>query len=194
MFLHDSHLPQLLSPGDYSSPEQHARELETLFRPGWHLVGTKSDLPREGDFLTLELLGYPLLVWRCEGRFQTFLNVCPHRFSRIAKDACGTAREKLRCQYHGWEFDCDGNTRKIPDAQSFKPMTKGALGLKRYRTQTAGQLIFATLSDDAPPLEDYLGPGFDVAEELCSDDRRLAATLDYDVPANWKCKCENSLE
>ena len=79
MFLHDTHLPQLLAPGDYTSPEQHRRELETLFLPGWHLVGTASDLPREGDFLTTELFGHPLLVWRKDGEFHTFLNVCPHR-------------------------------------------------------------------------------------------------------------------
>lgn len=194
MFLHDSHLPQLLTPGDYTSPEQHQRELDSLFLPGWHLVGTASDLKREGDYLTTELFGYPLLVWRKDGSFHTFLNVCPHRFSRISGAACGHAREHLRCQYHGWEFDCDGHTRKIPDARSFKPMTRGALGLRTFRTETVGQLVFTTLNADAPPLKEYLGPGYDVAASVCSADRRLAATLDYEVAANWKCKCENSLE
>ncbi len=147
MFLSDTHLPQALRPEDYTSAEQFDREIETLFLPGWHFIATAADLPKDGDFRTFELLGYPLIVWRTGGEYHTFLNVCPHRFSRISKESCGHADETLQCQYHGWEFDSSGNTRKIPDAVSFKPLTKGSLSLTKIRTETCGQLIFVNLTD-----------------------------------------------
>lgn len=194
MFIHETHLPQVLTPKDYTSEEQYRRELEQLFLPGWHCIATFSDFPRDGDYITTELFGYPIILWRSGDEYHAFLNVCPHRFARIKGMPCGHAGERLQCQYHGWEFDCGGNTQKIPDAQSFKPMTKGALGLKKYRSETCGQLIFVTLNDEAPSLEEYLGAGFEIGEKLCGPERRLAATLDYEIDTNWKCKVENSVE
>lgn len=194
MFLSDTHLPQVLTAEDYTSPERLARETALLLMPAWHCIGTLSEMPNDGDFLTTEILGYPLIAWRTGETVQVFLNVCPHRFSRLTGAACGSSPERLQCQYHGWEFDCDGNTRKIPDARSFRPLSKGALSLRKFRTRLCGQLIFVCLSDDAPDLEEFLGPGFAIGQALCSADRKLSWAADYEFDANWKCKCENSLE
>jgi phenylpropionate dioxygenase-like ring-hydroxylating dioxygenase large terminal subunit len=71
----------------------------------------------------------PLLVRNFGGETQSFLNVCAHRFCEIASEKCGH-QQQFACQYHGWEYDETGNTRRIPDAPSFKPMEKGLLGLK----------------------------------------------------------------
>ena len=122
------------------------------------------------------------------------MNVCPHRFSRITPHACGRAGEHLTCQYHGWEFACDGTTRRIPDAQSFRPMTRGSVGLKPYPTEVCGQLIFANFSDDPPPLREQWGSPYEECRALCGEGMRLAATFVYDLETNWKIKIENSIE
>lgn len=193
MFINETHLPQSLTPDQYTSPEQYDLELRRLFEPSWQFVGTTADLRKEGDYFTLEMYNRPLIVWNSGGKVHTFLNVCPHRFSRL-RNGCGHAGERLVCQYHGWEFDETGNTRKIPDAQSFRPMEKGELGLSEIRTETCGQLIFVNLSGDAPELAEFLGPAHDVARELCSDERVNFHNLDVTAEANWKIKVENSLE
>ncbi len=194
MFVNTEHLPQVLNSDDYTSPEQFQREMDALFLPSWQLVGTKSDLPNDGDFQTLQLLGQPLIVWNSGGAYHTFLNVCPHRFSRIKGEQHGCSPDRLQCQYHAWEFDDAGHTRKIPDAPSFKPMTQGALGLQKYRTETCGQLIFANLTDEGPSLAEYLGEVYDFAAEFCSEHRTLAASAEFEYDVNWKIKVENSLE
>ncbi|MBW3541525.1 MAG: aromatic ring-hydroxylating dioxygenase subunit alpha [Planctomycetes bacterium] len=194
MFLHDSHLPQLLDPAAYTSDDSLAREMQRLFLPSWQIVGTTTDLAHDGDFLTCELFGRPLIVWNSGGEYHTFLNVCPHRFARLTDKPCGHTGGRLVCQYHGWEFDCGGDTKKIPDAQSFKPMTRGALGLEKYRTETVGQLIFVNLSEHAPSLAEALGPAYEAAQELCSAEQRHFFTMDLPVAANWKTKIENALE
>jgi choline monooxygenase len=194
MFLSESHLPQLLTPEHYTSREQFDREVERLFLPAWHLVGTLASLPRDGDYFTFELLDHPLIIWRTGGNVQAFLNVCPHRFSRISGALCGHAGERLKCQYHGWEFDETGNTRRIPDARSFKPMLAGELGLMPFRTETCGQLIFVNLSDDPPSLRDYLGTGYDMALRVSGQDRVLSYSVVQELDANWKSRMENALE
>jgi choline monooxygenase len=193
MFLHDSHLPQLLPPDEYCSAEQHNREMERLFLPGWHCIGSLSDLPREGSFRTMELFEHPLLLWRKDGAVHTYLNVCSHRFCQLTHAPCGRQSE-LTCQYHGWQYDVGGDTRRIPDAKSFRPLEKGTLGLTKFRTECIGQLIFVTLSDDAPPLADYLGPGYALCQELFSPRAQLVLAAIRPNRSNWKVSLENSLE
>ena len=195
MFLHDTHLPQVLPPSAYTSQEQLDREIERLFRPAWHLAGSFAELPKDGDFLTMTILDHPVLLWREGGEFQAFLNVCPHRFSQLSCEPKGHCHPQLKCQYHGWEFDREGHTRLIPDARSFKPMSKGALSLQTLRTETVGQLVFVNLNDDAPPLRDWLGEkASGLLEELFPPNFRLVQTLDFEVEANWKCRMENAVE
>ena len=194
MFIHETHLPQVLTPEAYTSLDHLDKEMGALFHDSWQFIGTTADIPNDGDYLTFELFGKPLIVWNKDGQLHTFLNVCPHRFSMLSHHKCGHAAERLACQYHGWEFDETGNTRKIPDAKSFKPMKQGELGLVKYHTETIGQLIFVNTSENPPPLRDQLGPGYQVAEDLFSADRRWFLTLDYEVECNWKVKIENSLE
>jgi phenylpropionate dioxygenase-like ring-hydroxylating dioxygenase large terminal subunit len=195
MFIHETHLPNRLPAEYYYSRELHERELEAMFLPGWHCIGALTDFPREGDFLTRELFGRPLIAWRQGGQIHTFLNVCAHRFSLLSAKARGNFPERLKCQYHGWEYDCTGNTCRIPDAQSFRPMEKGMLGLTCYRTETAGQLVFMTFNEDAPPLADYLGEYlYDLCQSWFSPDHRLTTNLEYDHACNWKVVIENVLE
>ena len=54
MFVNSTHLPQRLDPEDYVSDEVYQRELATLFLPGWHCVATMPEIPRVGDFRSLD--------------------------------------------------------------------------------------------------------------------------------------------
>lgn len=193
MFVSQSHQPQVLPAEAYYSPEQHRLEMERLFAPGWHCVGTTAEIPAEGDYITLDLLGRPLIVWRREGAIHVFLNVCAHRYTQLTSCPRGQM-PTLRCQYHGWEYGSDGATRTIPDARSFRPLAREMAALTKLRSQTCGQLIFVTLADDAPPLEEYLGPGYPLAAEVFSHAWRPTLALEQPVEANWKLLLENVLE
>lgn len=193
MFISDSHLPQILSPHQYTSQEQFELEKEKLLMPSWHCVGALGDLPNDGDYVTTKLLDRPLILWNKGGEIHTFLNVCAHRFTTLRDTPCGHLNT-LHCQYHGWEYDCDGDTQRIPDAKSFKPMAKGALGLKKYRTEMLGRAIYVCLDDNAPSLQEQLGPGYEIGKTIFSLDRREFLTVEYEVDANWKVKVENTLE
>src|SRR5262245_14671987 len=91
MFVSDSHLPQLLGTEHYCSPTFLDRELRLLLGPGWHLVGTVFDLPRDSNFVTLELFARPLIVLRQGARDQTFLNIGSHGYSMLTHALAGCA-------------------------------------------------------------------------------------------------------
>jgi phenylpropionate dioxygenase-like ring-hydroxylating dioxygenase large terminal subunit len=194
MFQHETHLPQRLTAKHYTSPEQYRIEVDQLMLPSWQLVGTTADLKQDGDFFTFELFNYPLIVWRCDGKPRIFLNVCPHRFSCMRSEPFGHAGDRITCQYHGWEFDSDGNTRKIPDAQSFKPMAKGAMALREYAAETCGQLIFVRLKQSDLGLADFLGPYYETTRRLFDCSHSHYHKIDLEVETNWKVKVENAME
>ncbi|XZE54405.1 aromatic ring-hydroxylating oxygenase subunit alpha [Planctomycetaceae bacterium SH139] len=193
MFISQTHLPQLLSPDHYRHADQLAIELEKLFLPAWHCLGTLSDVPHSGDYFTRTLLERPLLVRHGEQGIQAYLNVCTHRFCELRSDSCGNM-PKLKCQYHGWEFNDSGDTQRIPDAKSFRPLKKGVLGLKTFPTETVGQLIFVSLAENPPPLREYLGPGYELCQQLYSGQAEQILAVDRPNHANWKVSLENSLE
>src|SRR5881227_2453941 len=89
MFTHKSHLRHLLRPHHYTSEEQYRAELRHLFRPAWHPLATVGDLAEPGDFLTFDLLETPILLRNFGGELRAFLNVCPHRHSRLTDEPRG---------------------------------------------------------------------------------------------------------
>ena len=166
-----------------------------MFLTAWHCIGTLTDLPRDGDFITLDLFEHPLICWRQEGRVHTFLNVCCHRFCTLTDKQSGCFPDRMRCQYHGWEYDATGRPRKIPDAPSFRPLVKDQLKLREFRTETVGQLIFVSLAEEGPTLKEYLGEQlFNLAAEWFGLDRRPTGTFDQIIDCNWKVVVENVLE
>lgn len=194
MFISETHLPQLLSPEAYCSENQFRAEVDTLFKPAWHFVGTTFDIPKVGQYFTVDLLGHSVLVRNTGNGIRAFLNVCCHRHCTLALAAQGSS-PKIVCPYHGWEYDDTGATRRIPDATSFKPLSRDQLGLKVFRSELIGPLIFVTLADEGPDLAGYLGDAYPILKEWYSS--APLVTLDKAAPvveANWKLQIEIALE
>jgi choline monooxygenase len=193
VFVHRHRLEHLLSPRNYYDPEVFHQELARLFRPAWHLVATRAMLPRPGDFLTLELLGQPVLIRNVNGEPHAYLNVCPHRHCLLRSEPAGHA-EQFRCQYHGWEYQCDGRTARVPDAGCFRPWERENARLRTFRSAACGDLFFICLDDDAPALELFLGPFYSACQAAFRQPYTLTWTWQADYQANWKIPVENSLE
>src|SRR5687767_4178054 len=87
-----------------------------LFRRFWLPVALSSELPGPDCIpLRVRVLGEDLIAFRAtDGRVGLMDAYCPHRgapmfFGRNEEDG-------LRCVYHGWKFDVDGNCTDIPNA------------------------------------------------------------------------------
>lgn len=194
MYVHQHQLEHLLEPHHYIDAAQHQREWERLFLPSWHLVGTRQDLRRPGDFLTIDLFGRPVIVWNSGGEFHAFENICAHRHCHLTDQPCGNFPEKMRCQYHGWEYGPDGRTGKIPDARCFRPFDRENAHLRKYRTATCGELIFMSFADSGPSLREHLDPVFERAAAAFAPPFRQMWKHEFLYEANWKVPTENTLE
>jgi phenylpropionate dioxygenase-like ring-hydroxylating dioxygenase large terminal subunit len=193
MFTHQSHLRHLLRPEHYHFEEHYRAELRNVFLPAWHPVATKQQLRQPGDFITCQLFGHPILLRNMDGELCAFLNVCPHRHARLTNLEKGHS-ERLRCQYHGWEYNRDGHTGRIPDAQAFRPWDRENSCLRKFRVETWGEVIFVCLQPHGPSLRAFLSPIPELWGQAFEPPFRFAAAYSADFDCNWKVVLENSLE
>jgi nitrite reductase/ring-hydroxylating ferredoxin subunit len=171
----------------YLDETQFARERQMFFR-GMPLVAClSSELPEPGNFRTFDEAGVPMLLWRGkDGRVRAFLNICPHRGSRIAREGCGKA-SRFTCRFHGWTFDTTGNAIGIPEEDNFCGDIDAQKRLVSCPAEERHGLVFVKTKP---------GSEIDLDAHLCGLDRDFAAigmeaaeivhadTLQ--VPANWK--------
>jgi phenylpropionate dioxygenase-like ring-hydroxylating dioxygenase large terminal subunit len=66
-----------------------------------------------GDPVKVRMLGQDFVLWRdSAGEVRCLANVCVHRGGSLAG---GVVRhDRIRCPYHGWQFDGTGRCLKIP--------------------------------------------------------------------------------
>lgn len=193
MFAAPQSLPHLLPPSAYCSPDAYAQDLAVL-RDGWHVIATTGELAAPGDFVTGDIAGVAVQVRNFDGQLQVLSNVCAHRHCLINSQPSGHAA-KMRCPYHGWEYQADGRTGRIPQPKNFVPFDKEQLRLPAYRVETVGQLVFVNVGDEPGTLRDWLGEDFHrFLEERFGSGWRLSLKWQPDYPANWKVPIENSLE
>lgn len=197
MWVNKTRLPHVLPPSAYSSRTFFDREIDKIFAPGWHLVATNHELQRHGDFVTRDLWGTPVIARRHDERLVAFVNVCAHRHARLVHEKCGSA-ERLRCRYHGWEYDgADGEVCVIPDASSFVPLGRkgGRERLKSLRVEMLGGLVFVSLENTGPSLREHLGEETSrMIERFFHADLRLVHAGEVEHSCNWKIPIENVLE
>lgn len=91
----------------YVSNEQHAREIDALFRKRPLLVALTPHIPNEGDYLSHEALDTSLLLVRDpDGNARAYVNACRHRGARLAEGR-GT-KASFSCPFHAWNWGLDG--------------------------------------------------------------------------------------
>jgi phenylpropionate dioxygenase-like ring-hydroxylating dioxygenase large terminal subunit len=193
MFVHKNQLEYQLQPKHYYDRGHFETERERLFLPTWHFVASRADVPQEGDFITLELLGRPLILWNRAGGIRAFLNVCSHRHCHITSAPQGCS-EQLTCQYHGWQYSADGRTKKIPDAGCFRPFDRENARLTSVRAEMCGELIFVCLQDNGVELAEYLGEYHEKLQQFTAPQWKQNWSWSYDFDCNWKVPVENTVE
>ena len=81
-------------------------------REYWY-VACESRQLKKGRSKRTVVLGIPLLLWRnSQGNCSIFLDSCPHRQAPLSQGKM--IQGNIRCPYHGWEFNDEGNCKKIP--------------------------------------------------------------------------------
>ena len=130
----------------YTDPQRLEDEVQALFMRRPLVVGLSADLPATGDVVSTEAAGVPLLLIRGEdAEVRCFLNICRHRGGRVFTGR-GRPGRAIRCPYHSWAYDLDGELLGQPLARdAFEQIDRRELGLVGVPTAERFGLVFARL-------------------------------------------------
>jgi phenylpropionate dioxygenase-like ring-hydroxylating dioxygenase large terminal subunit len=127
-----------------------------FMRQYWIPAALSSEFKTDGDPVRLKLLGEELIGFRdTNGRLGVMDHRCPHRCASLF---FGRNEEGgLRCVYHGWKFDADGNCvdmANVPPHQDFKHKVHA----KAYTVAERNNLVWVFMGDqtkvpDLPKIE-----------------------------------------
>ena len=132
---------------------EHGAPMGGLMRRHWIPVCLSEEVPEpDGTPVKARILGEDLVVFRdTEGRVGVMDEYCPHRRVSLVlgrNEECG-----LRCLYHGWKIDVEGNVVEMasePGASALKDKVKH----RAYPVQEWGGWVWSYLGS---PLGSPLG-------------------------------------
>jgi phthalate 4,5-dioxygenase oxygenase subunit len=156
----------------------------TLMRQYWIPGMLSSELPSPDCApIRVLLLGEPLIAWRdSDGRVGMMQNSCPHRGASMFY---GRNEEGgLRCIYHGWKFDVEGNCLDMlsePDESNFARKVKAVA----YPCVERNGAVWTYMGPEKelPPLPD-------IEANLAEDYHTLALEHDH----NWLQVLEGTID
>lgn len=177
----------------YTDREIFETDLRDIFAQHWIFVATEAEIREPGDFVTLDLGSYAIIVLRDDdGIVRAMHNVCRHRGARVLTEARGSVGN-LVCGYHQWTYATDG--RLLTAGQQRPGFDKSCFGLKQIHARAVGGLIFICLAQDPPADFD------DVAQRLAPylephqlRRTKVAHQVELIEAANWKLVMENNRE
>jgi phenylpropionate dioxygenase-like ring-hydroxylating dioxygenase large terminal subunit len=143
----------------YHDPEFFEREKAEIFRKSWQIVCHSSDVPRPGDFHSLEFLGESIVVLRGDdGEVRAFHNVCRHRAARLLDGSKGHCGRRITCPYHAWTYALDGRLVGVPDRQAFPGLDASRHGLAPLDIEVFMGFIFVRLEPGLPSVREMAAP------------------------------------
>jgi choline monooxygenase len=177
----------------FTSPELHEIDKELLLAASWLYVGHESQVPTPGDYLVDSVLDRPILVLRnMNNEIVCLSNVCRHRGGPLATKS-GTARV-LRCAYHAWSYNLDGQLLGAPKFDGVKNFDQSRCQLPRYRLENMDGFLFVNFSGDALPLTEHLSGISEAIHPIDLRAMRFQKRVVYEVKSNWKVYIDNYME
>jgi carnitine monooxygenase subunit len=172
----------------YRDPDYFAEEMERVIRPSWQIVCHVNDIPRPGDWRSLQLLGESIIVVRGEdGAVRAFANVCRHRGMRLLDGESGCAR-KLLCPYHAWAYELDGRLTGVPMRRDYPALRLEENGLHQFDLEIWQGFVFVRIGEGNTPsvAEMMASAEAEIAPFRFAEMRPLARPWARPRPVNWK--------
>jgi phenylpropionate dioxygenase-like ring-hydroxylating dioxygenase large terminal subunit len=157
-------------PTRHQGPETLVLSEHPLFRRFWYAACFADVVGNQP--VARRILGVDLVLWRpYEGAsVSVALDRCAHRDAPLSRGWIADCH--LVCPYHGWEWDANGRTQRIPQFPDSPHPTKS--GLTMVRVQERYGMVWVCLATDEeggpiahiPEVPQYGDPAWRVVPEL----------------------------
>lgn len=176
----------------YVSRETLDADFRHIFYKEWIFAGPSCDIPKTGNYITVQLGEYSVIVVRgADGEIRAFHNSCRHRGSIICREHKGSA-PKLVCPYHQWTYELDGRLLFARDMGS--DFDAAQFGLKPVHCHNASGMVFICVAEEAPDLQPLLDHAARYLAPHKLEDCKVAFESRIVEKGNWKLVIENNRE
>lgn len=157
-----------------------------LMRQHWTPVCLSEEVKEaDGTPVLVEALGIRMVAFRdSKGRLGLLDELCPHRLASLVlgrNEDCG-----LRCLYHGWKYDVDGNVVAMSSEPEGSPLMS-KVKHKSYKTTEWGGFVWAWLGEEGKEPE-FQPPAF------APTGKERVSILKIRIPANWAQITEGQID
>ncbi len=153
---------------------------------GWFRVAYSDEI-EPGQIVRLHYLGRELVAFRDEDGTPRILDAyCPHLGAHLGVGGEIVEGGRLRCPFHAWEFDGEGQCVRVPYAKKIPPKAK----IRSWTTLERNGLVF--LHHDAEDRP----PAYEIPElsELATDEWTPLEVRRWTVKARWLDMNENCVD
>ncbi|MBV4494715.1 aromatic ring-hydroxylating dioxygenase subunit alpha [Pseudomonas sp. SWRI12] len=176
----------------YIEPEVFRQDLEQIWHKDWIFAGHTFELEKPGQYLTLQIGDYPVLIIRDKsGQVRAFHNACRHRGSKVCEHAQGKVA-KLVCPYHKWTFELDGSLLFAGNMGGDFDRTQ--YNLKPVHCEIVHTYIYVCVADEAPEFESFRNSVSPFIAPHFLDNCKVAFESNLIEKGNWKLVFENNRE
>ena len=141
---------------------------------------------------TATLLGIPLVIWKPQdlSTYQIFLDRCPHRLAPLSEGRIDK-NGSLMCSYHGWEFDRNGECKRIPQADSPELVTKQGQNfcVTVYPSQQENDLLWVWMDADSPDIA--AKTNLPLSDKIDASKGYVWSSMVRDLEYDWQTLVEN---
>lgn len=176
----------------YTSEQIYQQDLQQIWYRDWVFAGHSIELPKPGDFITLQIGDCPIVLVRDrDGDIRGFHNVCRHRGSKICIETKGKTRNFI-CPYHQWSYDLTGklfNARSMSDDFNYDDHSLNPIHVEVVSTH-----IFICLAENPPSFDVFRQAAQRYFEPYSLADCKVAHETTEIENGNWKIVFENNRE
>ena len=180
-------------PSDWYIDEEILKiEKKNIFLKSWQLFGSIDQVADKGDYKIKSINGQPLILIKNKNdSLNVFYNVCQHRGCVMIEED-GNANN-IKCGYHGWVYDLDGNLR---NARGFgkQAIKNKNLKLKSVDHYVWMNQIFVKLQKHANDIKKSLNKIEHIIYPMRFDHYSYHSRSTYKINCNWKVYMDNYLE
>lgn len=181
----------------YNDEEIHRLERKRIFANSWIFVGHETEIPDAGDYARRYIGEDPFIFVRDEtGEIQVLFDSCRHHGTKICDAEQGNTSH-FRCPYHGWTYDNSGDLIGVPQKhEAYKELDTDDHGLvSAPRIDAYNGLVFASLAEDGPSLDEHLGDfAWYLDLHLSASDSGMEVYGEphrWELNVDWKSGAEN---
>jgi phenylpropionate dioxygenase-like ring-hydroxylating dioxygenase large terminal subunit len=188
----DLSVAETLPAAAYTSEAFFELEKQKIFRKEWLAIGHIAQIPNEGDYFTIDVLGDPLMAVRGPDRIRVMSRTCLHRWAPVAS---GKGNTKLfSCPFHRWGYGLDGRLRVAPFMEQAEGFDPKKCSLPEVRSEIVLGTIYINFSGDAPELAPRLKGMIEEFAHVDMEDLIVGFSTEFNCPFNWKIAVETFME